>query len=214
MHGQVGYGSPCCNDRRVLMTNSAPSHRMTDVLPCNDLDASACFYARLGFKRLDSKRPKPGEPDTYRMPSDGEGAHLHLTEAVEGWLVPGRNPFGLYLHSQHVDSLAAAFAGEIVGAKEPQHKPWGMYEFALSDPDETLVRWPTRLYTASQKSLFLQRCCSLPRSLRSAHPIFNKARPIHEERSSRISRPGLADGLARRLRSSIKRPCVPAVAMP
>ena len=31
--------------------------------------------------------------------------------------------------------------------KAPTHKPWGMYEFALSDPDETLVRigWPSRL---------------------------------------------------------------------
>ena len=127
---------------------------MTAILPCKDLDASERFYARLGFKRLNSKRPKPGEPDNYRMLSDGEGARLHLTEAVEGWLVPGRNSFGLYLYSQNVDSLAAAFPGEIVGAKEPQHKPWGMYEFALSDPDETLVRigWPTRLYAASQKS--------------------------------------------------------------
>jgi hypothetical protein len=29
----------------------------------------------------------------------------------------------------------------------PEDKPWGMYEFALNGPDETLVRvgWPTRL---------------------------------------------------------------------
>ncbi len=29
----------------------------------------------------------------------------------------------------------------------PEHEPWGMYEFSLSDPDETLVRvgWPSRL---------------------------------------------------------------------
>ncbi len=27
----------------------------------------------------------------------------------------------------------------------PEAKPWGMFEFAVSDPDETLVRvgWPT-----------------------------------------------------------------------
>jgi hypothetical protein len=31
--------------------------------------------------------------------------------------------------------------------RKAEDKPWGMYEFALSDPDETLVRvgWPTRL---------------------------------------------------------------------
>jgi hypothetical protein len=34
-----------------------------------------------------------------------------------------------------------------VGGKGPEHKPWEMYEFALSDPDGTLVRlgWPGEL---------------------------------------------------------------------
>jgi hypothetical protein len=81
------------------------------------------------------------------MLSDGEGSHLHLTEAVEGWLIRGRNPFGLYLYTEDVDRLAAAFPGELIEPHGPEPKPWGMYEFTLSDPDETLVRigWPTRL---------------------------------------------------------------------
>jgi hypothetical protein len=43
-------------------------------------------------------------------------------------------------------SRAGSFPGEIIG-KGPQDKPWGMYEFALSDPDQTLVRigWPAEL---------------------------------------------------------------------
>jgi hypothetical protein len=46
-----------------------------------------------------------------------------------------------------VDALAAEFGDDILGKTAPEHRPWGMYEFALSDPDETLVRvgWPTRL---------------------------------------------------------------------
>ena len=82
-----------------------------------------------------------GEPDTYRMLSNGKGGYLHLTDAVEGWLVPGRNPFGLYLYLEDVDAAAREFQ------KSPEDKPWGMYEFAMSDPDETLVRvgWPIRL---------------------------------------------------------------------
>jgi hypothetical protein len=74
-----------------------PSHALTAILPCNDLDASAAFYNRLGFARPDSERPAKGEDDSYRMLSDGKGGHLHLTDAVEGWLIPGRNPFALYL---------------------------------------------------------------------------------------------------------------------
>jgi len=75
------------------------------------------------------------------MLSNGNGGYLHLTDAVEGWLVPGRNPFGLYLYIEDVDTAAREFR------KSPEDMPWGMYEFAISDPDQTLVRvgWPTRL---------------------------------------------------------------------
>jgi hypothetical protein len=114
---------------------------LTAILPCNDLDASERFYNQLGFARPDSQRPAAGEPDTYRILSNGKGGYLHLTDAVEGWLVPGKNPFGLYLYLEEVDAVARKFQ------KSPKDQPWGMYEFAMSDPDETLVRvgWPTRL---------------------------------------------------------------------
>jgi catechol 2,3-dioxygenase-like lactoylglutathione lyase family enzyme len=117
-----------------------PSHALIAILPCNDLDASEAFYSRLGFTRPDSEKPAKGNDDSYRMLSDGRGGHLHLTDAVEGWLIPGRNPFGLYFYAEDIDALAAEFAGETVEKNGPEHKPWGMYEFSLSDPDETLVR--------------------------------------------------------------------------
>ena len=123
---------------------AAPSGVLTAILPCNDLDASEAFYARLGFTRAGPDKV-PG--DAYRILSNDQGGHLHLTDAVEGWLVPGRNPFGLYLYIEDVDGMAANFRGEIIEKTAPEAKPWGMYEFALSDPDQTLVRvgWPTRL---------------------------------------------------------------------
>lgn len=125
---------------------------MTAILPCNDLDASERFYGRLGLTRPDEEKPAAGEPDSYRILRDGKGAHLHLTEAVEGWLTPGRNPFGLYFYIEDVDGVAARFAGELLGAPGPEDKPWGMYEIALSDPDETLVRvgWPSRLRVSAR----------------------------------------------------------------
>jgi hypothetical protein len=107
------------------------AHTLTAILPCNDLNASEAFYARLGFVR-------DGGDDGYRMLSDGKGAEIHLTAAVEGWLIRGRNPFALYLYAENVDELAASM-GDLVLHKT-EEKPWGMYEFALSDPDETLVR--------------------------------------------------------------------------
>src|SRR3569623_1595390 len=113
--------------------------RLSAILPCNDLDAAQEFFERLGFK-------VDGGPDDYRMMSDGRGGDIHLQAAVDGWLVPGRNPFALYLYREDVDELAAAFAGEIIEPEGPTDKSWGMYEFALNGPDETLVRigWPPR----------------------------------------------------------------------
>jgi hypothetical protein len=111
------------------------------ILPCNDLDASERFYNRLGFARSGDRASVPSESDRYRILSNDRGGHLHLTDAVEGWLLPGRNPFGLYFYVEDVDAMARGFQ------KQPEDKPWGMYEFAISDPDETLVRvgWPSRL---------------------------------------------------------------------
>ncbi|KAB2770283.1 glyoxalase [Brucella anthropi] len=111
------------------------------ILPCNDLDATQTFFERLGFT-LDADCP-----DDYRMMSDGRGGHIHLCPAIEGWLIPGRNPFGLYLYREDVAAVAAAFSEEIIEKEGPSHKPWGMYEFALNGPDDTLVRvgWPTKI---------------------------------------------------------------------
>lgn len=59
---------------------------MVAILPCIDLDASEGFYRRLGFANRRG-------PEDYRMLSDDQGREIHLTEAVEGRLIPGRNPF-------------------------------------------------------------------------------------------------------------------------
>jgi len=123
------------------MTSAPSSGTLVTILPCNDLDASERFYNRLGFVR----RVESGDTD-YRILSNGSGGHLHLTRAEEGWLTSGRNPFGLYLYLEDVDGLAAALQDLRSGRRGPEDKPWGMYEFAIPGPDETLVRigWPSR----------------------------------------------------------------------
>ena len=120
---------------------SEPKHTMSAIVPCNDLKKSVAFYQRLGFAVT-------GDWGTYCILEDDRGASLHLTVAEQEWLIPNRNPLGLYLYAEDVDGLAAKFPGEILGKnKHPEDKEWGMYEFAVSDPDETLVRigWPSRL---------------------------------------------------------------------
>jgi len=122
------------------MTDTPP-HHIAAILPCSDLEASTAFYERLGLSVV-------SDYGRYRLLEDGKGWQLHLTnESGPTWPERDQNPFGLYLYSEQVDELAERVRDAILGpVKAPTHKPWGMYEFALSDPDETLVRigWPSR----------------------------------------------------------------------
>lgn len=115
----------------------------TAIIPCNDIETAERWWNRLGFSR-----PAGQDDQDYRILSDGHGADVHLQPAPAGWLVAGRNPFGIYLYTTRVDELAAITRDAIIErGRAPEHKSWGMYEFALSGPDDLLVRigWPSRL---------------------------------------------------------------------
>jgi catechol 2,3-dioxygenase-like lactoylglutathione lyase family enzyme len=108
-------------------------HAAVAILPTHDLDESQVFYERLGFA-LESRYDAQG----YRILRDSAGASVHLTKVEPGWIDANRNAHGLYLYSQEVDALAAEFG------QTADPKPWGLREFAVSDPAGTLVRvgWP------------------------------------------------------------------------
>ena len=108
-------------------------HHAVAIVPTGDLDASESFYARLGFA-------VESDYGDYRILTDGRGWHLHLTR-VTGW--PRKvedNPFGLYLYTDDVDAVADRVRDLIIEDGTPARKPWGTYEFAVSDPSGTLVR--------------------------------------------------------------------------
>lgn len=67
-------------------------HRLTGILPCNNLDTSEAFYKRLGF-RLPEDRPANSLDDGYRILSDGKGGHLHLTKCGGGMVDSGTESF-------------------------------------------------------------------------------------------------------------------------
>jgi hypothetical protein len=124
-----------------------PRHCIVAIVPCTNIETSTSFYGRLGLS-------VHSDHGTYRILSDGRGWLLHLSsESPEGWVVPGRNPNGIYLYEEDVDGVAARVSDLTQGAV-PQHKAWGMYEFSLSDPDGTRVRigWPSRLRRLDSRS--------------------------------------------------------------
>ena len=108
-------------------------HSVVAIIPCNDLDASQAFYERLGFRAV-----SVFEAQGYRILHDSHGAAIHLTGTEPGWVVPERNPFGVFFYAENVDALAESLG------RTAQTKPWGVREFALPDPNGTLVRvgWP------------------------------------------------------------------------
>ncbi len=110
-------------------TDLEQRHSAVAIIPCTDLDASEAFYEMLGFAAVSRY-----EIHGYRILKDGEGASIHLARVAPGWLTPERNAHGLYLYAENVEDLARKLGCAV------ELKPWGLREFALSDPDGTLVR--------------------------------------------------------------------------
>lgn len=111
----------------------AKDHRAVAIIPSSDLDASEAFYRELGFEAVSNY-------GHYRILADGRGWHLHLTK-VDVWpRSVEENPFGLYLYVDDVDAVASRVRERIIEDGSPHLKPWGTYEFAVSDPTGVLVR--------------------------------------------------------------------------
>ena len=108
-------------------------HSAVAIVPSEDLDASAAFYARLGFG-VTSDYAAHG----YRILHDAGGASVHLTRVEAGTIDPAATAHGIYFYSEEVAALAEAFG------LRAEAKPWGLTEFAVSDPSGVLVRvgWP------------------------------------------------------------------------
>ena len=93
------------------------------VLPSRDLDRSATFYRRLGYRAVRQF------PDYLILASGSAELHLALMR-----IDAEHNPAGAYLRVNGIEAFAQA-----LGVKA-EDKPWGQREFAISDPDENLLR--------------------------------------------------------------------------
>ncbi len=108
-------------------------HHVAAILPARDMTESIAFYRRLGFEVV-------GDYGHYCLLADGHGWYLHLNH-TPGWPVAvADNPMGLYLYVADVDAVADRVRDAIIEPQGPHLRPWGTYEFAVSDPSGTLVR--------------------------------------------------------------------------
>ena len=116
----------------------ATVERAVAIVPVRDLERAIAFYERLGFV---GERYEGGGYAFVRR----DEVQLHLREAA-GELTGHGSVCGIYLYMSDADDVYEAWsqAGvEILG--EPEDKVWGMREFALTDPDGTLLRVGHRL---------------------------------------------------------------------
>lgn len=115
------------------------------IVPSNDLAAAIPFWERLGFARAG------GEGDYVIM--RGWGCEVHLTQAGDGmWRVPEHNPFGIFIRTPDVETIAARVDDLIIRPGGVlRHREWGMYEVGINGPDGLLVRigWPSELVRQS-----------------------------------------------------------------
>ena len=119
--------------------NRAVLESIAAILPTRNMATSVAFYQRLGFVC------EPYEDgSSYVFMSRNEASfHLSLMLSPE-WKF---NPMSVYFYMSDVD----VFYDEVIAAgvktlEAPEDKPWRMREFAVSDPDETLLRFGERIH--------------------------------------------------------------------
>ena len=104
------------------------------ILPARDLLETRAFYERVGFSTVGWWPDAFGGYAIVRR----DDLEMHFFRFPE--LDPASSYAQCYWRVPQVDALHAEMVRAGVAAGRPEDKPWGMREFALSDPNGTLVR--------------------------------------------------------------------------
>lgn len=104
------------------------------ILPTSDIDASIDFYRELGFEVV-------SYDSGYAWVRSCSWEYLHLRRVDE--LDPAANEASAYVHVADPDAWRTAFvtAAPSVAVGDVADMPWGMREFALTDPSGNLIRF-------------------------------------------------------------------------
>ncbi len=117
---------------------------LAPILPVRDMNASVAFYQRLGFQY----EPYEEGTDYAFLSMDSQWLHLAHSGSPEFRF----NPCGVYFYLDDVDSFFATIrAAGVRTINTPENRPWGVREFAVSDPDDTLLRFGQLLAKEERK---------------------------------------------------------------
>src|SRR5688572_4712778 len=109
------------------------------ILPARDLVETRAFYERLGFETVGWW---PEAFGGYAILTKGD-LELHFFRFAA--LDPATSYAQCYWRVPDVDALYREMTSIGVRVNAPDDRPWGMREFALGDPNGTLVRIGQRL---------------------------------------------------------------------
>lgn len=117
---------------------STPVDLAIPVLPSRAIEDTVAFYSRLGFEG----GPHPFNRDYAIMTR--QGIEIHFFKHTE--LDPYGSSAGCYIRVSEVDAFYQTCARQAwptqgIPRLDPlENKPWGLREFAVVDPDGSLIR--------------------------------------------------------------------------
>jgi uncharacterized glyoxalase superfamily protein PhnB len=109
----------------------------TPILPVADMVEAVAFYDRAGFdvRRYVDER---GEPGGYAFVTHDDQSVFDLGE--ETAMDPTRNHSACYLITQDADDWHARMRAAGLPVTDVSDQPWGMREYALTDPFGNHIR--------------------------------------------------------------------------
>lgn len=109
------------------------------IVPVSSIKDSLTWYEKLGFV---PRTDEDGDADNYALLTLG-AVELHLRQVNSSEKLDAEaNANGVYVRVEGLDALHDEFKGKgLSSLKGVQDTQWGMREFALSDPDGTLLRF-------------------------------------------------------------------------
>ncbi|KFM26330.1 Bleomycin resistance protein [Auxenochlorella protothecoides] len=109
------------------------------IVPVSSIKDSLTWYEKLGFV---PRTDEDGDADNYALLTLGP-VELHLRQVNSSEKLDAEaNANGVYVRVEGLDALHDEFKGKgLSSLKGVQDTQWGMREFALSDPDGTLLRF-------------------------------------------------------------------------
>lgn len=110
------------------------------IVPVTNLTASRRWYRSLGF--VPRSDDDSSSHDYALLTLGAVEIHLRQLDGME-FMEKGHSPAGIYLRVESVDQAFTKLKqnGNLEFVHEPMDLPWGMREFAMSDPDGTLLRF-------------------------------------------------------------------------